>query len=91
VRLPLQRDVPSLLVPDAALGASQTGRYLLTLGEGDVVEQRPVETGELVEGGLRVISAGLSAGDRIVIGQLQSAVPGAKVRPVAAAAETARR
>jgi RND family efflux transporter MFP subunit len=91
VRLPLQRDVPSLLVPDAALGASQTGRYLLTLGEGDVVEQRPVETGELVEGGLRVISAGLSAGDRIVIRQLQSAVPGAKVRPVAAAAETARR
>jgi RND family efflux transporter MFP subunit len=91
VRLPLQRDVPSLLVPDAALGASQTGRYLLILGEGDVVEQRPVETGELVEGGLRVISAGLGAGDRIVTGQIQSAVPGAKVRPIAATTETARR
>lgn len=91
VRLPLQRDVPSLLVPDSALGASQTGRYLLTVNGEDVVEQRPVETGELSEGGLRVISSGIGASDRIIVGQIQSAVPGAKVRPVAAATETARR
>ncbi len=91
VRLPLQRDVPSLLVPDSALGASQTGRYLLTLNGEDVVEQRPVETGELSEGGLRVISSGLGAGDRVIIGQIQSAVPGARVKPIMAAAETARR
>jgi RND family efflux transporter MFP subunit len=91
VRLPLQRDVPSLLVPDSALGASQSGRYLLTVNAEDVVEQRPVETGELSEGGLRVISSGLGAEDRVIIGQVQSAVPGAKVKPVMAAAETARR
>lgn len=91
VRLPLQRDVPSLLVPDSALGASQTGRYLLTVNGEDVVEQRPVETGELSEGGLRVISSGIGASDRIIVGQIQSAVPGAKVRPVAAASETAGR
>lgn len=91
VRLPLQRDVPSLLVPDSALGASQTGRYLLILTEQDVVEQRPVETGELSEGGLRVISSGLGVGDRVIVGQVLSAVPGARVKPVMAAAETARR
>lgn len=83
VRLPLQKDVPSLLVPEAALGASQTGRYLLVVGADDVVEQRAVETGETSEGGLRVIRTGLSAGDRVVVGLLQNAIPGSRVRPVA--------
>lgn len=91
VRLPLQRDVPSLLVPDGALGASQAGRYLLVVNAQDVVEQRPVEIGDLTEGGLRAIRSGLGAQDRVIVGQLQSAIPGAKVRPVAADAELARR
>lgn len=93
VRLPLQRDVPSLLVPDSALGASQAGRYLLVVSEHDVVEQRPVEAGDLVEGGLRAIRSGVSAQDRVIVGQLQGAIPGARVRPVAvnADAELAKR
>ncbi|MGX5736369.1 efflux RND transporter periplasmic adaptor subunit [Bosea thiooxidans] len=91
VRVPLQRDVPALLVPDSALGASQTGRYLLVVNRQDVVEQRPVETGELSEGGLRVIVAGVGPEDRVVVGQAERALPGAKVRPVTAAAAMARR
>ncbi|WP_186418762.1 efflux RND transporter periplasmic adaptor subunit [Bosea sp. CS1GBMeth4] len=87
VRLPLQRDVPSLLVPDSALGASQAGRYLLVVSEHDVVEQRPVETGDLVEGGLRAIRSGVSAQDRVIVGRLQDAIPGARVRPMAANAD----
>jgi RND family efflux transporter MFP subunit len=91
VRLPLQRDLPSLLVPDSALGASQAGRYLLVITEQDVVEQRPVEIGDLTEGGLRVIRSGVGVADRVVIGQLQGAIAGAKVRPVAVDGETAKR
>ncbi|MDP3408797.1 efflux RND transporter periplasmic adaptor subunit [Bosea sp. (in: a-proteobacteria)] len=90
VRLPLQKDVPSLLVPEAALGASQTGRYLLVVGADDIVEQRAVETGETSEGGLRVIRSGLSASDRVVVGLMQNAIPGSRVRPVAAVAKAAR-
>lgn len=90
VRLPLQKDVPSLLVPEAALGASQTGRYLLVVGADDIVEQRAVETGETSEGGLRVIRAGIAATDRIVVGLMQNAIPGSRVRPVAAVAKAAR-
>lgn len=86
VRVPLQRDVPSLLVPDSALGASQAGRYLLVVNAQDVVEQRPVETGDLSDGGLRVIRTGAGPEDRVVVGQLEGAIPGAKVRPVPAAA-----
>ncbi|WP_376987265.1 efflux RND transporter periplasmic adaptor subunit [Bosea sp. R86505] len=90
VRLPLQKDVPSLLVPEAALGASQTGRYVLVVNGQDVVEQRAVETGEASEGGLRVIRAGLSAGDRVVVGLMQNAIPGSRVRPVTDVAKAAR-
>ena len=90
VRLPLQKDVPSLLVPEAALGASQTGRYVLVVNGQDLVEQRAVETGEASEGGLRVIRAGLSAGDRVVVGLMQNAIPGSRVRPVTDVAKAAR-
>jgi RND family efflux transporter MFP subunit len=90
VRLAIQRDVPSLLVPDTALGASQAGRYLLVLTGQDVVEQRMVEIGELTDGGLRVVRTGVGAADRIVIGRLQSAIPGAKVKPVTAVTEAQR-
>jgi RND family efflux transporter MFP subunit len=91
VRLPLQRDVPSLLVPDSALGASQAGRYLLVVNQQDVVEQRPVETGDLTDGGLRVIRTGIGAQDRVVVGQADRALPGARVRPVTAPAELVKR
>lgn len=92
VRVPLQRDVPALLVPDSALGASQAGRHLLVVNDQDVVELRPVETGDLAEGGLRVIASGITAQDRVVVGQADHASPGARVRPVTAVATaTARR
>lgn len=90
VRLPLQKDVPSLLVPEAALGASQTGRYVLVVNGQDLVEQRPVEIGEASEGGLRVIRAGLSESDRVVVGLMQNAIPGSRVRPVTDVAKAAR-
>ncbi|MFC5507667.1 MULTISPECIES: efflux RND transporter periplasmic adaptor subunit [Hyphomicrobiales] len=90
VRLPLQKDVPSLLVPEAALGASQTGRYVLVVNGQERVEQRAVEIGEASEGGLRVIRSGLSAGDRVVVGLMQNAIPGSRVRPVTDVAKAAR-
>jgi RND family efflux transporter MFP subunit len=80
VRVPIQRDVPSTLVPDAALGSDQAGRYLLVVNGDDVVEQRHVETGP-VEGELRVIKSGLKPDDRVVVAGLLRAIPGEKVDP----------
>jgi membrane fusion protein, multidrug efflux system len=79
IRLPLAlQPQEAMLVPDAALGTSQAGPYLLVVNKADVVEQRPVETGQLF-GQLRVISSGLGADDRVVVSGLARAVPGAKV------------
>jgi RND family efflux transporter MFP subunit len=81
IRIPmaLQR-VNALLVPDTAIGADQSGSYLLVVDKNDVVQQRTVQTGPL-QGQLRVISSGISADDAVVVSGNQKAIPGQKVAP----------
>ena len=80
VRVPFDEQKDALLVPDAALGADQAGRYVLVVNADNVVEQRKVQTGPL-DGGLRVIESGLKADDKVVIAGLLRAIPGQKVDP----------
>lgn len=86
VRIPKQVDVESLLVPDVALGNNQQGRYLLVVNDKNVVEQRQVEVGELVDGSLRIINSGLKPDERVVVGGIMRALPGNTVVPVTASA-----
>ena len=67
-------------MPDRSLQEDQGGRYLLIVGEDDVVEQRYVQLGQL-DGSLRVVTAGLKPNDRVVVGDLWRATPGTKVTP----------
>jgi RND family efflux transporter MFP subunit len=94
VRIPKQKEVESLLVPDIALGTSQEGRYVLVVNNKNVVEQRHVQIGELVDGGLRIINSGLQPKERVVVGGVMRALPGNTVVPVvttaSAAAEAAK-
>ncbi len=80
VRVPFEQQQNALLVPDAALGADQAGRYLLVVNNENVVEQRKVTTGQL-DGELRVIETGLKPDDKVVVGGLLKAIPGQKVDP----------
>jgi len=82
VRIPKQREVASLLVPDISLGTSQEGRYVLVVNDQNVVEQRIVEIGETVDGGLRIVKSGLKPDDRVVVAGLMRALPGNTVVPV---------
>lgn len=81
LRLPLGVRDKALLVPERALGVDQAGRYLLVVNSQDVVEQRTVKTGPLVDG-MRVIDSGLGPEDWVVVSGIQRARPGAKVQPV---------
>ena len=80
VRVPIAQQPGALLVPDAALGADQGGRYLLVVGKDNVVEERTVQIGDEVDG-LRVIESGLAPADRVVVSGLMKAVPGEQVEP----------
>jgi RND family efflux transporter MFP subunit len=80
VRVPLGPPQDSLLVPDVALGSDQGGRYVLIVNKDNVVEQRKVEIGAMVDT-LRVIERGVAAGDRVIVSGLLRAIPGQKVDP----------
>src|SRR5262245_20160929 len=79
-RVPFDEQQNALLVPNAALGSDQAGRYLLVVNSDNLVEQRKVTIGPL-EGDLRVIETGLKADDKVVVGGLLRAIPGQKVDP----------
>lgn len=70
----------AVLVPDAAIGADQTNRVVYVVDSNNVVSLRVVVPGRLVEG-LRVIRSGLDGSERIVVGGLMRARPGATVAP----------
>ncbi|MGC4025760.1 MAG: efflux RND transporter periplasmic adaptor subunit [Mesorhizobium sp.] len=65
VRVPLGERPDTLLVPDRAIGTDQGGRYVLIANKDNVVEQKPVEIGQLV-GQLRVVTAGVSPDDKVL-------------------------
>jgi RND family efflux transporter MFP subunit len=80
VRIPLGEPQTTLLVPDAALGSDQGGTYVLVVNQDNVVEQRRIETGALVDT-QRVVEKGLGETDRVVVNGMLRAIPGQKVDP----------
>ncbi len=83
VRIPTDTEDNALLVPDAALGNDQSGRYVLVVNKDNVVEERNVTIGDR-EGSLRVIEKGLKPDDQVIVSGLMRAVPRQKVEPHAA-------
>lgn len=73
----------ALRVPEVALGADQSGRFLLVVNSQNVVERRNVTAGRLHEG-MRVIRDGIAASDRVIVNGLLRARPGAPVSPKSA-------
>ncbi|WP_216850585.1 efflux RND transporter periplasmic adaptor subunit [Acidisoma sp. L85] len=71
---------PALLLPEAALLPDQTTYSVLAVGPHNVVTPKLVTVGDL-RGGLRVITSGLTATDKVVIDGIPVAHPGAKVSP----------
>jgi membrane fusion protein (multidrug efflux system) len=68
------------LVPQAAVLQSDKGRSVMVLGEENKVTPRPVESAEW-RGKEWVITAGLKAGDRVIIDNLIKLRPGMVVTP----------
>ncbi len=80
LRLPIGKQANALLVTERAIGADQSGNFLLTVGSDNLVAKKPIRMGQLVDG-LRVITEGLQPGERIIVKGLQRARPGARVDP----------
>ena len=70
-----------------ALGSDQGGRYLLIVNKENIVEQRKIEIGALVDS-MRVIESGVAADDKVIVAGLLRAIPGQKVDPQTQSAAT---
>jgi multidrug efflux pump subunit AcrA (membrane-fusion protein) len=80
VRLAVSGPQATLLVPDETVLEDQSQHIVPVVGADDVVIARKVQVGEL-RGGLRVIRAGLSPTDKVILEGAPSATPGTKVSP----------
>ena len=78
VRLGDAADSKVLLVPEDAVQNDQSKRYVYVVGADNKAVFREIQLGQEVEG-RRIVTAGLNAGDRIVVDGLQRVVPGAEV------------
>lgn len=80
VKLVGNHKMRALLVRDAAIGTDQDRKFVLVVGPGDTLAYRPIEPGRLSDG-LRIVTSGLKAGDRVVVNGLMRVRPGMKVVP----------
>jgi RND family efflux transporter MFP subunit len=76
---------PSLLVPETALQLDQSNHVLMTVAADGTVVAKVVAIGDLHDG-MRVITEGLLATDRVIVDGLARAIPGQKVAPRMASA-----
>lgn len=80
IRIPVHSLKGALLVPGEAVANAQSGRTLLVVAPGDIVQVRAVTLGTR-EGSLQVITSGLKPDDRVIVEGLQGARSGQKVLP----------
>lgn len=80
IRLAAHKPAEALLVPDTAIGTEQVRKFVYTINKDNVAAPKYVTLGPVVDG-LRVITAGLSPDDTVVVDGLMRVRPGAKVTP----------
>ncbi|POA14544.1 efflux transporter periplasmic adaptor subunit, partial [Pseudomonas sp. FW300-N1A1] len=67
-------------VSERAIGTDQNKKFVMVVGDDNKAMYREVTLGAPING-LRVVSKGLKAGDRVVVNGLQHIRPGALVVP----------
>jgi multidrug efflux system membrane fusion protein len=78
VRLPVSPPTATTLVPDSAILADQSRRYVLVVDEKGMVQRKDLSLGRLLDDGMRVVNAtergpGLLPTDRIIVVGIQAA------------------
>lgn len=81
VLLPYGTDPKAVLVKDASISTDQRGQYLYVVGKDGKVQYRPIETGQLYQDTLRVVTKGLQPGEEYVTEALLTVRPGMTVKP----------
>lgn len=82
VTLPYGEAENAVLVNNASIGTDQLGKYLYVVSDSDIVNYRHIDTGQLVEGNMRIVKSGLAPTERYVTKALLKVRQGMKIQPV---------
>lgn len=80
VRLAMGAPYKALTVPERAVMSENGERFVYVVNDKGMIEQRAVTVGQARDG-QRVVTRGLKAEERVVVGRLQSLQPGMSIRP----------
>jgi multidrug efflux system membrane fusion protein len=80
LRMGQPKTEPALMVNERAIGTDQNKKYIIVVGDDNKAAYREVTLGAFVDG-LRRVTNGLTAGERIVVNGLQRVRPGALLAP----------
>lgn len=80
VKVAAQAPYNAVLVPESAIGADQSDRFVYVLDKDSNAERRSVQLGTK-QGSLRVINEGLAEGEKVIVNGLLLVRPGKPVKP----------
>ena len=80
LRMGQAKEGSALLINERAVGTDQNKRFVMVVGNDNKAAYREVTLGAPVNG-LRIVSTGLAAGDRVVVNGLHRVRPGALLAP----------
>ena len=80
VRMGRPKTITAVLVNERAVGTDQSKKFVMVVGADNKAEYREVALGNAVNG-LRIVTSGLDAGERIVVNGLQRVRPGSLIQP----------
>ena len=78
----------ALLINERAVGTDQSKKFVMVVGADDKAQYREVTLGANVDG-LRIVTSGLKANERVVVNGLQRVRPGSLIAPQMVAMKTA--
>ena len=81
LRVPVGTEQNAVLAEENAIGTDLGGKFVLVVGDDNVVELRHVVLGALQSDGMRVVREGLATNERYIVNGLQRARPGLPVTP----------
>jgi multidrug efflux system membrane fusion protein len=79
---------PALMINERAVGTDQNKKFVMVVGADDKANYREVTLGANVDG-LRIVTSGLKANERVVVNGLQRVRPGALIAPQMVAMKSA--
>lgn len=79
-RIQSSKKINAILIPDEAVGIDQSRNFVLTIGEGNIIQTKPVTLGTTHEG-MRIVQTGLTGDEKVIVSGIPMLQEGMPVAP----------